>query len=164
METIGQGYPEILLKLFMAMLFGIILGVERAMANKTAGMRTFSLVSLGAALFVIVSQIVSSQFTGLTNYDPLRVASQVIVGIGFLGAGLIIYKGPGVVGLTTAAGMWVAAGIGMAAGFGLYAVAAIATILTLFIFVALWFVEDLIKRHSVGYSQRESKKKNYDDN
>jgi putative Mg2+ transporter-C (MgtC) family protein len=152
----GSEHIEVLFKLFIAMFLGIVLGIERALANKTAGMRTFSLVSIGAALFVIISQLVTGEFIGLTNYDPLRVASQIIVGIGFLGAGLIIYKGPGVVGLTTAAGMWVAAGIGMAVGFGLYYVAVIATIFTLFIFLALWFIEVKIKKYSGCYRKEEN--------
>jgi putative Mg2+ transporter-C (MgtC) family protein len=147
MDPSGGVYLEVLFKLFVALLFGVMLGVERSMAHKNAGMRTFSLVSLGSALFVIVSQIVASQFPSSTSLDPLRVASQIIVGIGFLGAGLIIYKGPGVVGLTTAAGMWVSAGIGMAVGFGLYALAATATFFALFIFVVLWFVEVKIKHY-----------------
>lgn len=160
MEIIQQNYFfEILFKLFVAMILGIVLGVERAMANKSAGMRTFGLVSLGSALFVIISQVVSVQFVGITNYDPLRVASQVIVGIGFLGAGLIIYKGgPGLVGLTTAAGMWVAAGIGMAVGYGLYVIALMATFFTLFIFIVLWFIEDMIKKYSNRYLHHEDKR------
>lgn len=152
----GAEHIEVLFKLFVAMFLGIVLGIERALANKTAGMRTFSLVSIGSALFVIISQQVTSEFIGLTNYDPLRVASQIIVGIGFLGAGLIIYKGPGVVGLTTAAGMWVAAGIGMAVGFGLYYIAVIATIFTLFIFLVLWFVEVRVKKYSNYYRKQEN--------
>jgi putative Mg2+ transporter-C (MgtC) family protein len=152
MDPSGGAYLEILFKLFVALLFGVMLGVERSMAHKMAGMRTFSLVSLGSALFVIISQIVASQFPQSSSLDPLRVASQIIVGIGFLGAGLIIYKGPGVIGLTTAAGMWVSAGIGMAVGFGLYALAATATFFTLFIFVILWFVESRIKHYSGNVS------------
>jgi putative Mg2+ transporter-C (MgtC) family protein len=155
---------DVLFKLFTAMLLGIVLGIERALANKTAGMRTFSLVSIGAALFVIISQVVSSRFVGMTNFDPLRVASQIIVGIGFLGAGLIIYKGPGVVGLTTAAGMWVAAGIGMAVGFGLYLIAVVATLFTLFIFFALWFVEAKIKKYSGCYRSRDNLLENNNEN
>ncbi len=159
MEVIEIDHLEIIFKLFFAMLLGIVLGIERAMANKTAGMRTFSLVSLGAALFVIVAQVVSAQFADITNHDPLRVASQIIVGIGFLGAGLIIYKGPGIVGLTTAAGMWVAAGIGMSVGYGLYFLAVIATFFILFIFIGLWFVEDKIKKSCFSSSKKHQEEK-----
>lgn len=148
MELVLQENFDVFLKLIVAMLLGMAIGIERSMAHKTAGMRTFGLVSLGSALFVIISEFVSQKYLGLSSVDPLRMASQVIVGIGFLGAGLIIFKGPEVVGLTTAAGLWVASGIGIAVGFGLYSVAAFVTILTLFAFVILWFIEDRIRKSS----------------
>jgi putative Mg2+ transporter-C (MgtC) family protein len=97
-------------------------------------------------LFVAVSVIVSGQYEGIGNFDPLRIASQIIVGIGFIGAGLIIFKESKIQGLTTAAGLWIAAGIGVAAGFGFYAIAVFASILTLFVFKTLWFVENRVKR------------------
>ena len=143
METL-----DILLKLFLAMLFGGLVGAERVFAHKTAGIRTYALVSMGAALFIVISQVVSNLYLsqGLTNFDMLRVAAQIVVGIGFLGAGLIILRGSRITGLTTASGLWVSAGIGMAVGFGLYGIALIATVLTLFIFVILWFVENKLKK------------------
>lgn len=131
-----------LLRLGAAMLCGVILGTERILANKTAGMRTYALVSLGSALFVIISQYVSAQAIGVSNFDPLRMASQVIVGIGFLGAGLIMVKDNHMTGITTAAGIWVAAGIGIACGFGLFQLALISTFFTLFIFIVLFKIED----------------------
>ncbi len=131
-----------LLRLGAAMLCGVILGTERILANKTAGMRTYALVSLGSALFVIISQYVSAQATDMYNFDPLRMASQVIVGIGFLGAGLIMVKDNHMTGITTAAGIWVAAGIGIACGFGLFQLALISTFFTLFIFVVLFRIEN----------------------
>ncbi|MEW5907896.1 MAG: MgtC/SapB family protein [Patescibacteria group bacterium] len=139
----------IFFKLFLALLLGITLGIERAMAHKTAGMRTFGLVCMGACLFVIISELMASQHVNQSSFDPLRMASQIIVGIGFLGAGLIIVKGPEIVGLTTAAGLWVTAGIGMAVGFGLYAIAIFATLITLFAFVALWAIEEKIKGQNI---------------
>ncbi|MFA5736656.1 MAG: MgtC/SapB family protein [Candidatus Paceibacterota bacterium] len=132
---------EIILSLVLAMALGICLGFERNLAGKVAGMRTFALVSLGAALFAIISKLVTEQTIGIINFDPLRMASQVIVGIGFLGAGLIMSKAGKVTGLTTAAGMWVAAGVGLSCGFGLYWLALVATGLILFIFAILWIVE-----------------------
>ncbi|PCI20662.1 magnesium transporter MgtC [Candidatus Wolfebacteria bacterium] len=137
---------EFIFKLFVAMLFGMSIGLERLFAHKTAGMRTYALVSMGAALFVIVSQIVSAQYIDITNFDPLRIASQVIVGVGFLGAGLIFFKDEKVSGLTSASGLWVSAGIGISVGFGLYLLALIATLLTLFIFVVLWAIEHRLRK------------------
>ena len=131
-----------LLRLGAAMLCGVILGTERILANKTAGMRTYALVSLGSALFVIISQYVSAQSSDMFSFDPLRMASQVIVGIGFLGAGLIMVKDNHMTGITTAAGIWVAAGIGIAYGFGLFQLALISTFFTLFIFVVLFKIEN----------------------
>lgn len=142
MGFLTQENLNIFLRLLTAMILGSFLGMERRIyAGKIAGMRTYALVSMGAALFVAVSEAVTGRYAGLTMFDPLRVASQVVVGIGFLGAGLIIFHESRLTGLTTAAGLWVAAGIGIAAGFGLYAVAAFATLLTLFVFVVLWHIE-----------------------
>ena len=132
---------EVFIGLLLSVALGMLLGIERNLAGKVAGMRTYALVSMGSALFIEVSRIVSSQFIDLTNFDPLRVASQVVVGIGFLGAGILIFKGGQVTGLTTAAGLWVAAGVGMTCGFGLYLVALFAAGLTLFIFTAMWVIE-----------------------
>lgn len=128
------------------MALGMALGVERFVAHKTAGMRTYTLVSLGSALFVIISQIVTYELRGATNFDPLRMAAQVIAAAGFLGVGAIVHKDSQVSGLTTASGLWVAAGIGLACGFGLYALAAIVTGLALFTFIVLWFIEAQIRK------------------
>lgn len=132
-------------RLGVAMLLGMIIGTERILAHKTAGMRTYALVSMGSALFIIISLIIVSRFEGITNFDPLRIAAQIVSAAGFICAGLVFVRKDGlkdgIVGLTSSAGLWVSVGIGMASGFGLYNVAIIATILTLFIFVVLWFVE-----------------------
>lgn len=135
---------DMALRLLTAMLFGMTLGIERAIAGKTAGVRTYALVSMGAALFVIVSIVVSGWYaeSGSVSIDPLRMASQVIVGIGFLGAGLIVFKESHLSGLTTAAGLWITAGIGMSVGFGLFFPALVATLITLFVFTVLWFIEE----------------------
>ncbi len=143
---------EIFSRITVAVFLGMLLGTERIMAQKTAGMRTYALVSMGSALFVVISMIVTEMYINRTTLDPLRVMSQIIVGIGFIGAGLIIFRDSKVSGLTTAAGLWVAAGIGIACGYGLYAIAILVTILTLFIFTALWYLEKKIKEASVGYS------------
>ncbi|MBI4691921.1 MAG: MgtC/SapB family protein [Candidatus Terrybacteria bacterium] len=146
MELFSNIDWNIFLRLFVAMILGVAIGIERTVAHKTAGMRTYGLVSMGAALFVIISSVMTQQYSDTASLDPLRMASQIIVGIGFLGAGLIIFRESTLSGLTTAAGLWVAGGIGTACGFGLYTIAIFATILTLFIFSILWIIENKIKK------------------
>lgn len=142
MELAVISYSELFLSLLVAVILGAILGIERNLAGKMAGMRTYALVSLGSAMFVIISRLVIIMAGGsFADIDPLRMASQVIVGIGFIGAGLVVLRGSQLTGITTAAGVWVSAGVGMACGFGLYALALFATGLTLFIFTVLWIIE-----------------------
>ena len=143
-STVTTGF---LIKLSVALLLGATIGFERVFAHKTAGPRTHALVSMGSALFVIISELVNASHQN-SGADPLRVASQIIVGVGFIGAGLIIFKDSHLQGITTASGLWVAAGIGVAVGFGFYNLAVIATILTLMVFTVLWYVEARIKRFS----------------
>ncbi len=138
---------NIFLQLAVAALLGGIIGIERSVAHKTAGMRTYALVSMSAALFIVISNTVTAQYIGITNFDPLRMASQVVVGIGFIGAGLIIFKRSKLRGLTTAAGLWMAAGIGMAVGYELYAIAVFVSTLTIFIFTIMWVIEDKVKNN-----------------
>ncbi len=134
-------------QLGLAAFLGLLLGAERAVAGKSAGMRTFALISLGACLFTVISVVVTTQYLGKVNFDPMRVTSGIITGIGFIGAGLIMFRQNIMRGLTTAAGMWISAGVGVGVGFGLYSIAAYTTLLTLFIFTAVWFVEAKIKVH-----------------
>lgn len=133
------------LRLAVALFFGILIGVERNFALKSAGMRTYGLVSLGSAIFVAGSLLVMQQFPDARGLDPLRMASQLVVGIGFLGGGLIFVKNGDVNNLTTAAGLWVVAGIGMLCGFGLYIFAGVAVALTLLVLTALWHFEQKVK-------------------
>ncbi len=136
-------------QLFLALLLGSLMGIERTFARKTAGMRTFSLVSMGSCLFIVMSQLVIHNLNVTTVFDPLRLAAGVVTGIGFLGGGLIIFREKKLSGLTTAAGLWVSSGIGMAVGFGLYSLAISATFLTLFCFLVLWNIEHkLVKPES----------------
>ena len=114
---------EITLRLIIALVLGGIIGIEREYRSKEAGFRTHFLVALGSALFCIVSQY----GFGFDLKDSSRVAAQVVSGIGFLGAGTIIFQKNVVRGLTTAAGLWVTAAIGLACGSGMYAAATIAT-------------------------------------
>lgn len=137
---------DIVLRLFIALILGMIIGTERVWAHKTAGMRTYALVSMGAALFIIISEMISIRYLNIGGFDPTRIASQIIVGIGFLGTGSIMLQGSRLKGLTTASGLWITAGIGMAAGLGFFQLAIITTILILFVFIVLWFLEEQLKK------------------
>ena len=139
----------ILWRLLVAMILGMIIGVERLYAHKTASMRTYALVSMGSALFAIISELVANSFhTTFPEVNPLQIIAQIVTGIGFLGAGLIIYQKSRLTGITTASGIWVSAGIGIASGLGFFGIAIAATVLTLFIFTVLWFIEDRLKKMS----------------
>jgi len=135
--------------LVLAVLLGALIGLEREWAQRAAGLRTFSLISLGAALFVMISRLSFIQYLGVSNLDPSRTLGQIIVGIGFLGAGIIIFKEreSKVEGLTTAAMMWVTSAVGAAVGLELYWLAISTTILIVLInFVVLPFEKRLEKK------------------
>jgi len=124
--------PDVLtfaLRVSIAALLGAALGLEREWRGKEAGLRTNTLIAIGAALFTVMSQL----FTG----DPARVAAQVVTGVGFLGAGAIMRQGGSVQGLTTAAMIWVNAAVGVAAGAGHIRLAALVTGITLIAMLAL---------------------------
>ncbi len=118
---------EALIQVVIAALLGALIGLQREVARKAAGMRTYAFVAIGSCLFTIISRM---GFSG-SLVDPSRVAAQVVVGIGFLGAGLIFVRQEHVEGLTTAAGLWVTAAIGMAVAAGLYPIAIVTTVITL---------------------------------
>ncbi len=121
---------EIALRLLLATFLGAVIGFQREMSGKEAGLRTNMLICLGSALLTVIS------IYGFTGSDPARIAASVATGIGFIGAGVILHRTGGVVvGLTTAATIWTVAGIGMAAGAGLYIVSGVATALSLVILV-----------------------------
>lgn len=122
---------EAIIRLMLAMVVGGLVGLEREIHDRPAGLRTHILVCLGAALIMIISVRVSLSMVGITESDPARIAAQVVSGIGFLGAGTILREGATVRGLTTAASLWMAAALGLGAGAGLYAETAFATVLTL---------------------------------
>ncbi len=140
--------PTVLMfgKLALAMVLGALIGTERALlAKQAAGTRTFGLISLGACLFVVIGSHVDAAYLGVVNFEPLQIASYIITGIGFLGGGLIIFRGDTLHGVTTAAGLWMAAGVGMAVGFGMYSIAIFATLLTLIMFTGMWYAENRFK-------------------
>ena len=130
---------SIIARLAWAALLGSIIGIERSVRRRPAGMRTGFCVSLGAALFTIVSVEIARR-TGDTS--TTRIASNIVQGIGFLGAGVIIRERGSVVGLTTAATIFAVAALGMAAGGGLFALSGIACLMTLFALVFLVYLED----------------------
>lgn len=130
---------EYIIRLFLALVLGFSLGLERELTNKYAGLRTHILVCLGACVFTLLSiyafptfatgdNVVIHNATGIR--DTSRVAAQIVTGIGFIGAGTVLRNGPMVFGLTTAATLWIAASIGMACGSGMFDVAIIATVLS----------------------------------
>lgn len=129
---------EIIGQLAFAIFLGTLIGIEREFARKSAGMRTYALVSMGAALFAIIPQVV---FSGSAAFDPSRVLSQIVVGIGFIGAGVIIFQRSQIRGITTAAGLWVTAAIGAAVGYRLYNIAICSTLLVLLVLVVFWPIE-----------------------
>jgi putative Mg2+ transporter-C (MgtC) family protein len=145
MEIFTQEFIPFL-QIIVAMILGSLLGTERTFAGKTAGMRTYGLVAMGSALLIVSSTIIDKTFIGITNFDPMRLAAGIVTGIGFIGAGLIIFRENKLEGLTTAAGLWVACGIGIAVGFELWGLAFFATFLTLFNFTILWYVEHHVKK------------------
>lgn len=133
-------------RLVLSMLLGAVVGYERKRKGQTAGVRTFSLIAMGATLAMLLSIYVPQEYMGLKNGDPGRIAAQVISGIGFLGAGAIIQMKGSVRGLTTAAGIWMVAIIGMAVGLGMYWLSILACALILFILVQLERFEHLVSR------------------
>src|SRR5436305_11483399 len=132
-------FPTILLRLTVALVLGAIVGFERERKEHGAGMRTIALVTLGSALFTIISAYGFMSLLGIPHItlDPTRIASYIIAGIGFLGAGTIFLsrQSDRVKGLTTAAAIWVIAAIGMACGAGLLWEASAVTIMTLLILI-----------------------------
>ncbi|MCX6751634.1 MAG: MgtC/SapB family protein [Candidatus Nomurabacteria bacterium] len=148
MEQFFIENSEIILKLVVAVLLGMVIGAERLLVHKEAGMKTHALVSMGAALFVLFSEAMAQKYMNLPGFNPTMISSNIIVGIGFLGAGMIMFKDSRTRGLTTAGGLWVTAGIGMASGFGLFSMAVISTVLVLFIFIVMNILEKPIRKIS----------------
>jgi len=135
--------PSIPIKLLVAAVLGGIIGIERELRDKPAGLRTNVLICVGSTLFMSIS----------TLYGDTRIGAQIITGIGFLGAGSVLHSHGFVLGLTTAATIWVVAGVGMALGSGMYGVAVFTTAMSLAILYFLSFIEDKIQgRRSYSYT------------
>ncbi len=132
-------------QLALAALFGMILGIERILAGSTAGPRTYGLVSMGSCLLTILSLAAADMYPMASKADPVAIVSGVVTGVGFIGAGLIVFRGTKLSGLTTAAGIWVAAAIGIAVGYKFYLLAFFTTSLTLFMFSIMLQIENRIR-------------------
>lgn len=147
---------ETIERLGVALLIGALLGMERETADKPAGLRTYMLVTEGAALFMLCSLLLGDQMlaAGLV-YDPSRIASTVVQGIGFIAGGVILTAGRRVRGLTTAASIWVAAALGLLAGAGFYLLAAVATVATLTALLAVRTLERRVLPHGGREKGRE---------
>ena len=139
---------EIIIRLLVAVGLGLLIGAERLLVKEAAGMKTHALVSLGAAVFVLISEFMIQKYVNLPGLNPTMIPAQIILGIGFLGAGTIILHGSRLIGLATASGLWVMAGIGMASGFGFYGLAVITTILVLIILTVVNLFEKPIRKIS----------------
>jgi len=140
---------QAIVRLLAAAGLGALIGLEREHHGRAAGLRTHLLVSVGAAMAMVVSLHFAKIFGGgsggqAVTVDPARLAYGVMAGIGFLGAGAIIRYGTGVRGLTTAASLWCTAAIGLAAGFGMFVIAGAGTIVVLFTLTVLDFADRLI--------------------
>lgn len=145
-DTLAGSYElAVLMKLLLAALAGGMIGLEREKHGRPAGLRTHLLVALGACLMMLISEFFPMKYGSATvnsalRIDPARTAAQIISGIGFLGAGVILKEGISVRGLTTAASLWLVAGLGMAFGIGLVLPGVLATAIAL---VSLVFLKDL---------------------
>lgn len=154
---------DILIRILAAIIFGFLLGLERELTNKYAGLRTHILVCLGACIFTIISiygfptfadgdNVMVNQATGIR--DTGRVAAQIVTGIGFIGAGTVLRNGPMIIGLTTAATLWISAAIGMTCGVGMFDVAAITTVLSVAVLTLIRIFEKKFIPTSIKRSKR----------
>ena len=131
---IGPLEAEIIIKLVVSAILGGLVGFEREVQRKPAGMRTHSLVCIGSTLFTIIS-------VNLIGAEPSRIAAGIVTGIGFIGGGMIFKSEDRVRGLTTAAELWVLAAIGVAVGIGFYFASLVATLIVIFILIPMKYIE-----------------------
>ena len=141
---------DIVLRIILATVLSSIVGLEREYHNKPAGLRTNVMVGLGSCLFTLVSIRAADIFAGSVIVDPTRIAANIVVGIGFLGAGTILFEKDrsSVVGLTTAATLWVVAAVGTSIGMGLYVEAIVGTLMVFFTFLVLSKVVNEVRKRS----------------
>ncbi|OGN13374.1 MAG: hypothetical protein A3J47_00995 [Candidatus Yanofskybacteria bacterium RIFCSPHIGHO2_02_FULL_43_22] len=147
----------IIIKVAVAALLGAVVGFERELARKVAGIRTHALVCLASALFTSISVDAFKEYIGSVGYDPSRIISNIIVGIGFIGAGAILRHGSKVEGTTTAASLWAIAAVGVTVGVGLFKEAIVITALIYAVLYIVWFIEQKMrKKFSVIYKPEET--------
>lgn len=142
---------DAIIRIIVAALLGAVLGFERELSDKPAGLRTHMLVTEGAALFMVASILLTQEFSGGPNalsVDPTRIASTIVTGIGFLGGGAILQSRDRVKGITTAAAIWVAAAIGLLVGAGYYVVAIGGVLVAIVTLALLSFPERWIARRA----------------
>jgi len=137
---------QIVLKLLLAMILGGIIGWEREVGRRPAGLRTHILVCLGATLITILAIFIGENYSHLGSIDSTRIIAGIVTGIGFLGAGAIIHAKESVRGLTTAASIWLVAAIGIAIGCGFYFSAIITVIFTMIVLIFLLQMEKALER------------------
>ena len=150
-DLLRADLAETILRLLLAMGFGMVLGLDREVRDKPAGMRSHMLISLAAACLTLMTfSIVEGAdiYGGIVQTDPLRLIEAVVAGIAFLGAGAIIHSRGEVTGITTGASMWVAGAIGVASGLGQYALAGITTALAFIVLFVLGKIEQYVKERS----------------
>ena len=146
MELREVTYLAVAVRIFAAVLIGGILGLERGMKNRPAGLRTYMLVCVGACVIMLTNQYI---YQAAGTGDPVRMGAQVVSGIGFLGAGtIIVTRRNQIKGLTTAAGLWSAAGVGLALGVGFYEAAAVGTVAVFFVMTLLQRMDNRLHRKS----------------
>lgn len=133
------------LRLLVAVILGSVMGLDRSIAGKHAGMRTYALVSLGSCVFAIVGTLASYQLGGFAGTNPLQIAASVVIGIGFIGSGLAARRGEYPAELTTASGIWVVSAVGLACGYGFFIIAAVCTILSVIIFSVISKFEHFLR-------------------
>ena len=139
-------YLAVALRIFAAVLAGGVLGLERGMKNRPAGLRTYMLVCVGACIVMLTNQYIYQVFG---SGDPVRMGAQVVSGIGFLGAGtIIVTRRNQIKGLTTAAGLWSAAGVGLALGVGVYEAAVVGALAVFFVMTLLQRMDNKLHRRS----------------
>lgn len=153
MET--SYYVDIILRVLVSVVLGFVIGFERELTSKFAGLRTHILVCVGSCIFTILSifvfPTVSADGNPVAYGDPARIAAQVLTGIGFIGGGTVLRHGSSVFGLTTAATLWTTASVGMAAGCGSLLLACIATVITLIVLI-------LVRKLETGFLRKFTQK------
>lgn len=148
---------QIVFQLITAVLLGALIGLEREFKEKGAGLKTYSLVSLGSCLFAItgIALFKSSFAESGFNFGSSTIIQAVAMGIGFIGAGVIFQKESKIEGITTAAGLWVTAAVGMAVGLGFYFISIVTTLLIIIIFIGFGFLENKIIKQEIKKIRRD---------